>query len=347
MRITLAGFRVALLIVSAASGQTVDRVFHYAHTETVQNMQEIATAIRTVGDIKDVSVDMDQRTFTVRGTTAQVAFADWLFTGLDQPVASQPDTATHEYRLSEASDNIVRLYNIDHGQSVQDFQEFATALRTVLEIRRLFTYNAPRVIVARGSADQMAIADLLVAELGKRTSGAGSHTISVEYRLLASPSPSPNENVLRVFYVANSPTVQDFQGFATMIRTITEIRRVFTYSAQGAMVVRGTSDQLTFAQWLFNEIDKPANARQSPESALYRYQVPGDSDDSVRVFYLLHTSDPDFQKIATQVRTRAGIRRAYALSGARALVLRGTGEQVALGERMIKNLDPADFPSAE
>jgi hypothetical protein len=308
-------------------------------------MQEIATAIRTVGDIKDVSVDTDQRTFTVQGTTVQIAFADWLFTGLDQPVPSQPDTATHGYTLPDTTDNIVRLYNIDHGQSIQDFQEFATALRTVLDIKRLFTYNAPRVIIARGTADQMAIADLLVAELSRHTSGPSPHAISTEYRLPPSPRPGPNENITRIFCVANSPTNRDFQELATMIRGVADIRRIFTYNTARVILVRGTTDQLTLAEWLFNEVDKPQGARTSQESTLYRYQAPSNNADSVRVFYLPRASDSDLQKIAMQM--TASIQKTYPLNVPRALVLRGTGEQVALGERLIKQLDPTDFPSSQ
>ena len=343
MRIKAVAFWMIASFAYAASGQTVDRVFHYAHTEGIQKMQEIATAIRTVGEIRDVSVDTEQHTFTVHGTASQVALAEWLFAGLDQPVPSQPDTATHEDRRPDGPDNIVRLYNIDHGQSVLDFQEFVTGLRTVLEIRRVFTYNAPRVIVARGTADQMAIADLLVAELGKRTSGPGPHEVSAEYRLPASPSPGPNENITRVFYAANSATVQDFQELATLIRAVVDVRRVYTYNAQRAVVVRGTADQLAFARWLFDEIDQPATARTSLESPLYKYQIAGDNDDSARVFYLVHTSNQSLQETAKAVRAATKIPRVYVVNAPRALALRGTGEQLALAERMIKQLDPADF----
>jgi hypothetical protein len=110
------------------------------------------------------------------------------------------------------------------------------------------------------------------------------------------------------------------------------------------MVLRGTADQLALAEWLFNEIDKPANTRASLESPLYKYQTPGDNDDSVRVFYLLRASDQSFQDIAKAVRAATNVRRAFALNGARALALRGTGEQIALGARLITDLDPTDFP---
>src|SRR5215471_20829933 len=98
---------LGLAIVSASWGQTQDRVFHFAHAETPQGMQEIATAIRTIGEIKDVSVDTAQKIFSVHGTAEQIAFADWLFNGLDQIVPVPPDSAVHEYRFAGGDDNLV------------------------------------------------------------------------------------------------------------------------------------------------------------------------------------------------------------------------------------------------
>ena len=41
------------------------------------------------------------------------------------------------------------------------------------------------------------------------------------------------------------------------MRTVTEIRRVFTYNAQKALVVRGTVDQVALAEKLIHDLDKP------------------------------------------------------------------------------------------
>jgi hypothetical protein len=327
-------------------GHTIDRTFHFAHTESVQSMQEIATAIRTVGDIKDVSVDTAQKSFTVDGTMEQIGFADWLFTGLDRIVPVQPDSATREYRLSGGPDNIVRLYYVDHGQNVQEFQELATAVRTVGDIRRVYTYNAARAIIARGTADQLAMSDWVIAEIWKHGNTPGPHGMSSEYLLPADPSPRPNENVMRVFYVGNSGAIQDFQEFATLLRTVADVRRVYTYNAPRAMLVRGTAEQIALTIWLFDEIDQPATARQRLESAPYKYQLAGFPEDTIRVFYPIRArSDQEFQQIASQVRSATNARRAYAHSGRRALALRGNGEQIDAAERLLKQLDPADFAS--
>jgi hypothetical protein len=227
---------------------------------------------------------------------------------------------------------------------VQEFQELATAVRTIGDIRRVFTYNAPRFMIARGSADQLAFTDWIVAEIWNHGNAAGPHSFSREYVLPADPSPRPNENVARVFYMAQGGTVQDFQGLATLIRTVVLVRRVFTYNAPRAMLLRGTADQLKLAAWLFDEIDRPAAARQNASSAPYKYQLAGFPEDTVRVFYPIRVaSDQQFQQIATQVRTATSIKEVFAHPATRALALRGTGEQIDTAERMLKQLDPADF----
>lgn len=65
------------------------------------------------------------------------------------------------------------------------------------------------------------------------------------------------DNVVRVFYLTNATSVQEFQEIATAIRTVAEIRRVFTYNAQKAMVVRGTLDQVALAEKLVRDLDRP------------------------------------------------------------------------------------------
>jgi general secretion pathway protein D len=65
------------------------------------------------------------------------------------------------------------------------------------------------------------------------------------------------DQVVKVFYVTNATTVQEFQEIATAIRTVADIRRVYTYNAQKAMVVRGTVDQVALAEKLIRDLDKP------------------------------------------------------------------------------------------
>src|SRR5450759_1795154 len=63
--------------------------------------------------------------------------------------------------------------------------------------------------------------------------------------------------VVKVFYLTNITTAQDLTEIASAVRGITEMRRLFTYSAQNAIIVRGTVDQVGLAEKLIQDMDKP------------------------------------------------------------------------------------------
>jgi general secretion pathway protein D len=65
------------------------------------------------------------------------------------------------------------------------------------------------------------------------------------------------DEVVRVFYAPNATSVQEFQEIANALRTLTEIRRVFTTNAGKAIMVRGTADQVALVEKLLHDLDKP------------------------------------------------------------------------------------------
>ena len=333
---------------SLLAQSTTERVFYFAHTPTEQGTREIASAIRVIAGAQDVSADFSAGTLSVHGTADQLELAEWLFLGMDRSVPVSLDTAVHEYRLREGPDNVVRLFHLDHGQTVKEFQEFATLVRTIAEIRHVYPINGTKILAMRGTADQISMADYFTNELEKSAGAPHPHSMTSEYLLPAGPR--PNENVTRILFVANSPTIQDFQELATLIRNIAEIRRLFTYSTPKAIAVRGTTDEVACAEWLFNEIDQPRNGKSSHASAPYNYRdsMTTENASSVRVFYLHHPATvQDFQKIADTIRTTTGIRRLFTYTSAHALALRATLDQVEQAQRLLTQLDPADFPMAK
>jgi general secretion pathway protein D len=66
-----------------------------------------------------------------------------------------------------------------------------------------------------------------------------------------------DDEVVKTFYITNATSVQEFQEIATAIRTVADIRRVFTYNAQKAMIVRGSLDAVGLAEKLVHDLDKP------------------------------------------------------------------------------------------
>ncbi len=65
------------------------------------------------------------------------------------------------------------------------------------------------------------------------------------------------DQVVKVFYLKNVTSVQEFQEIVTAVRSITDIRRMFTYAAQNAVMCRGTVDAIALAEKLFHDLDKP------------------------------------------------------------------------------------------
>jgi general secretion pathway protein D len=63
--------------------------------------------------------------------------------------------------------------------------------------------------------------------------------------------------VVKVFYIKNATTVQELQEISVTVRSVTEIRRAFTYNALNAILLRGTADQIALAEKLIADLDKP------------------------------------------------------------------------------------------
>jgi len=63
--------------------------------------------------------------------------------------------------------------------------------------------------------------------------------------------------VVKVFYIKNVSTVQELQEISVTVRSVTEIRRAYTYNGLNAILLRGTADQIALAEKLIADLDKP------------------------------------------------------------------------------------------
>ncbi len=247
MRTVAIALSFSVLFLGRSSGQTPeqrDRIFYLTHTATTQQFLEVVTAIRTITDIREVSTDNDQKSATVHATAPQIAMAEWLFNELDSPVA-QP-AMPHEYRTPGTNDDVVRVFYVITAPTVQDFQEVATLVRTITDIRRVFTYNGRNALTVRGTDAQIGLAEWLVKELVPEPPSS-TH----QYEMAG------NDDVVRVLRLTHTASVQDFQKAVTQIREATQIKRIFTYNNPRAFAVRGTADQIALAERMAAQLNKP------------------------------------------------------------------------------------------
>src|SRR5882672_717319 len=128
----------ACAVFAQPPAEPLERVLHLTLIQSDQQLQEIATDIRGITEIPQVSVDTAHRALTLHGTAAQIAVAEWLLNQWDTAAPAQPpeSAAAHEYRMS--SDDIVRVFHLAHAPTPQSLQEVATIVRSTAEIRRLF-----------------------------------------------------------------------------------------------------------------------------------------------------------------------------------------------------------------
>jgi hypothetical protein len=317
-----------------ASGQEDEsRVFRFTHAVSERDAQEIATVIRSMGDIRQASIDAERKALIVRGTANQIALAGWLFNQLDESTSVQPQQATvaHEFRLAEGQENVVRVFYPAHADTILELQEIATAVRAIAEIRRVFTYNALRAIAVRSTPEQMLFAEWLIKQLDTPAVGA-----SAEYRISSS-----GDDVACVLYLTGAQSTEELQEFNTMLRALGDTRWTFTYGKAKAVMLRGTPDQIGLARWFLDELYRSTPRERVPrEPATHEYPLPSGGHDVVRIFYLAHAATVQrLQEIATQVRTEAKIPRAFTFTARTALALRGTAEQIALADRLVGERD--------
>ncbi len=335
---------IALVMTTLAAGRAwgqAEQLLHFAHTDGKQNMTEISAMIGTISEVRR-SLDDSDGTLKIDGTPEQIALAEWLFVQLDQaqaPAANQWDSTVHEYQLKGGDENAVRVLFLRNTATVQAFQEVAAVLRSITEIRRAFTCNASRAIALRGTPDQIGLAAWIVDALDRP---AGEKSASSEYRMPMS-SDRFGEVVTRISYVSNAATDKDFQGIASALRTLATIRRTFTVNTRRAIVVRSTPEALDLADWLIQQLDKPAigtpGAPTGETSGTYKYDTRFDSWNTVTVLYLTQTATvEDFQAFTARIRSASGDARMAACEAPRAIAVRGTVDQVEMAERMAKGL---------
>lgn len=348
MRTRAIGFTLTALLAPAIFGQgatqtTQERQFHLTRPASVQAFQEIVNGVRIITEMGDLSTDNTQMLLTVRGTAEQIGLADWLVKQLDQPTGASALPVPPVYKGLPESDGdgrgrptqngVAGVFYLPHTATVQDFQEAVNATRTVLEVRRMYTYNDGRAVLARGTPEQIAAVEWMLKELDGAPAALASGSRSTQQYSVGT------NDTLRVYYLSNAKTVQDFQEIANLTRTISEVRRVYTYNTPRALAIRGTPDEMAMTEWLLKELDKPADSAQSVASGQYR--AAGATDDMMRVFYISNAKTvQDFQATANAVRSATQIRRAFTNSSRRALAVRGTGEQLALAEKLVHDLDP-------
>ncbi|MBX9599860.1 MAG: hypothetical protein K2X35_02610 [Bryobacteraceae bacterium] len=137
----------------------------------------------------------------------------------------------------------------------------------------------------------------------------------------------------RVVEPRHATSVRDGQELATVIRSAAEIRDV-RISPDGKQIsFTGSPDQLAMMSWLASALDVPADRSGEP----VEFVTPS-AGDLVRVHYLPGMPPSSFQELGTVARSVSRARRLFTYRPSRAILVRGTNQEVALAGWLIQEL---------
>lgn len=311
----------------AAEG--AERTLPIRNAASPQAQQELATVVRTILELPSLTVDTEAHQMTFGGTDSQIAAAEWLLAETDRPVAASGARpwASAVYRGPAIPGEVLRVFYVQGGTPIPHLQEAATVIRSIIELRRLFTYNQAGAIVARGSPEQLEAAEWVWRTLAADPPFAGIEEFRAKF-----PDGQP---VLRAYRFPGEWSVQSLQEAATMIRSIVEIHRMYTYNTSRTVLVRGDDAAIAAATWMAVEAQRPSSPELA-ESAPFEMADPR-GEGIIRVFRLPATRFDvrRLQKLATDIRTATNIRRVFTFNAPRMIVLRGLSGQLETARQMI------------
>lgn len=219
-----------------------------------------------------------------------------------------------------AQDDLERVFHFNHVPAGQSMNEIATLVKVMTDLPHLQADTEGRKIVFRGSPTQGTLADWLMTAADRRVPGQASPE-AFETQL----DPKNGENVVKMFYLNHTNAGQQLQELATLVRSLTEVRRLITYMAEPSLTVRSTKAQVSMANWLVTQLDQPPSVGLK----MREYRAPESEDDIVRVYYLPQVDTPvALQRLATKVRSASGVRQLFTYNSLHAIAVRGTATQM-------------------
>jgi hypothetical protein len=310
-------------------GQTSDKIFYFTHLDTERAMQDVTNVVRSIGDIRDVLLDVAKRSVAVKGTADQIAMAGWLTAELDK---SDSASVPRDLPFDDAAAPLAQIAYLSHVDNPRDLQEIVSAVRSVVDMSRFLPLNQQKAIVMRGLPEQVKAADWLLGALDQ-PAGAQTGVAPQQYRLPAADWNIRGGLVVEVAPLMHFDTPQALQEITNATRSVTDIQRCFPInSPHRSLVMRATEDQIALANWLLKELDGPGGPGTK------EFKVGGTGNQVTQVAYVNASTPQSLQETVNEIRNQTKLQRVYPLfNPQRAVILRGTLDQLAQAQQVIQS----------
>jgi hypothetical protein len=312
-----------LLTCSAAAGPTTADVvsgnYRFTTPQTPQSMQEATTTVKVVGALTQTSFDLSTSTLTFSGSVEGVALAEWALSQIDKVTG---DGALHEYRLP--SGDMARVVFVQNATKPQELQELLTILRTVADVQKIYAINSNHAFVIRAPEWQMLFSQWIIDQLNV-PAGQKPDTTPREFTV-GGPDwrGIDNGHGARLNFLANMTRPQQQQELLTVLRTVGDIQKVFSYTSSHALVLRSGDTDLQRAEWLIQQLDLPAG----PAAGARTFTAPA-SDDVTRIFFVPNANPQWQQGALNSMRSELNIKKTFSTTTPANVIVRGTADQVA------------------
>jgi len=305
------------VISPAQPSATVTGTWHFATPQSAQSLQEAEMMIKTVALVSQVSADIPTATLNFSGRIEAVNFAEWVLPQLDKAAG---DDAVHEYK--SPSGDIGRVNFIRNVQKPQELLELLTILRTVADVQKVFTFSSNHAIVLLGPEWQVAFSEWIIDLIDRpiqQKPGSAPQEFTVggpDYRGLGHGA--------RVNFLSSVTAQRQTQELLTVLRTIGDVQKIFSYSTSHAFVLRTGDTDLQRAEWLIEQLDLPAGQVSGPTS----FNAPG-GDDMTRIFRLRDAAPEGIQAAVTGIRSELNVNKIFSIMETATIIVRGTTAQIA------------------
>jgi len=216
-----------------------------------------------------------------------------------------------------------------HASSMQQFQEIAMVVRVVAELPFVDVMETAGRLRVRGPKELLPTAEWVMTQLDRER--PAGQTASEVHRMASRPA---GEDRVRVFHLAHARSAQALQETATVLRSLSEIRCVMVYNPASVLALRGTEEQLRFAEWLLGELDRePGKATTTGQEFLTRdrrFEYP------VRVFVIPAMSPQRMQEVVAAVRKQADSRWLYSYTPLPAVAVRARAGEMAVAAKLLE-----------
>ena len=119
-----------------------------------------------------------------------------------------------------------------------------------------------------GPAEDVAFAEWLLPRLDvlPKIDKAAGDTAVYQYVL-------PSGEIGRIKFVPNVQTPQDIQELLTVLRTVADVQKIFIFSSNHAIVLRGPEWQAAFSEWIIDQLNQPKAPK--PDSTPREFTIGG------------------------------------------------------------------------